>query len=120
MALCKSSAHRVSRDLRIDTCQEKSKQRTSQDWSQHFWILPVKANHFSTSDSLEFGGYCFDDISGFMTKRWGVEDMLRGTTSFLPIVECPYWPIGKPYNSQAVQAYLNKAEQMTSGGVNEE
>ncbi|KAJ4989629.1 hypothetical protein SVAN01_04846 [Stagonosporopsis vannaccii] len=93
---------------------EISKQQQNQDWSQHFWILPIESEEYSDSELSELGGYCCNAVNDYMSQRWGVEDVLRATTNSKPVEEGPYWPIGKPYNPQVARVHFEYTEQACS------
>lgn len=92
-----------------DKQQEKSIQQPNHDWSQDFWILPLRSDELSESEKTELGGYCYDAVDDIMAQRWGFEDVLFTNSEARSIMEGPYWPVGLPYNSKAAQAYLEKA-----------
>ncbi|KAF2629147.1 hypothetical protein BU25DRAFT_490233 [Macroventuria anomochaeta] len=79
---------------------EKSRQQPNHDWTHDFWILPISSSDLPTSDLLKLGGYCIDTLNTFLISRWGINDILRETSSITSVIEGPYWPIGSPYSPE--------------------
>ena len=102
-----------SNALVTDKPQEKSRQQPNHDWSYDFWILPISSSDLPASDLPRLGGYCIDTLDSFLTLRWGINDILRETTSSVSITEGPYWPIGIPYNPAFAQELV---ERLAHGG----
>ncbi|KAJ4355147.1 hypothetical protein N0V95_003169 [Ascochyta clinopodiicola] len=82
---------------------EKSKQRPSHDWTQDFWILPIKGDELSEDDFSGLRGYYVNCKDAFLAERWGITNVFRETTSKSPVVEGFSWPIGCPYNAAAAE-----------------
>lgn len=87
-----------------DCHQEKAQQQPHQDWSQHFWLHPVTKGEIFESEMIDLGGYSLDSLDDFVSKRWGVDNILYGRPNSMPLAESPYWPVGRPYNPQAAEA----------------
>ncbi|KAF3041945.1 hypothetical protein E8E12_008433 [Didymella heteroderae] len=78
---------------------EKSRQSPNCDWAENFWILPVNCDLLPVHDQAKLGGYNIDQLDEFVRSRWGVGDIFRETVSIEPIVEGPYWPVGRPVDA---------------------
>ncbi|KAF1924911.1 uncharacterized protein M421DRAFT_269021 [Didymella exigua CBS 183.55] len=75
---------------------ETSRQLPGYDWAGDFWVFPVERQTLPECDQARLGGYYIDSLNEFLRSRWGVDDILHETVSAKPIVEGPYWPVGRP------------------------
>ncbi|KAF2996819.1 hypothetical protein E8E13_002372 [Curvularia kusanoi] len=101
---------------------EKSKQRPNRDWSSDFWVPPLGWIVLPGSTELmDLGGYIdnsyghptYNNLQEFHLSRWGINDILRDTTSSASaedadFVDDSYWPVGIPFNHRLLQTLIDR------------